>query len=61
VIAPLHHVDLVELRDLDPQRELPHVVAGGARLQERGHLDRLRVMADHPLHELDVRAGELDL
>ena len=33
----------------------------GARRHERDHLDRLRVVADHALHELDVGAGVLHL
>ena len=39
--------------------ELPHVVAGwSASCSSVGHLDRLRVVADHALHELDVGRGE---
>ena len=57
----LHHLDLVDLRQLDAQRELLHNVAAAAGAQEIGHLDRLRVMADHPLHELDVGADVLHL
>src|ERR1043165_9504387 len=58
---PLHHLDHVVLRQFDAQRELLHLVAGGTRLEQFHHLQRLRVMADHPLHELDVGAGVLDL
>ena len=57
----LHHLDLVGLRHLDPQRELPHVLAAAPGLQQRRHLQRLRVMADHPLHEPHVRRGVLDV
>jgi hypothetical protein len=31
------------------------------RRHQRDHLDGLRVVADHPLHEFDVRADELHL
>ena len=41
--------------------ELAHLRPLGARLQQLGHLDRLRVVADHALHELDVGGGEADL
>ena len=57
----LHHVDLVLLRHVDPQRELLHVLGRGSRRHERGHLDRLRVVADHALHELDVGVDVLDV
>ena len=50
----LHHLDLVRLRHVDALGEHPHVVALGPLRQQRGHLERLRVMADHPLHEPDV-------
>jgi hypothetical protein len=52
---PLHHLDLVGLRHLDAQRQLPHVGAGGSRGEERGHLQRLRVVMNHALHEFHVR------
>ena len=56
----LHHLDLVVLRELDALREAPHGVAGGPLGDERGHLERLRVVRDHPLHELDVAVREPD-
>jgi hypothetical protein len=49
-----HHLDLVGLRDLDAQREHFHVVALCAGLEQLDHLDRLRVVANHALHEFDV-------
>ena len=61
-LQPLaHHLHLVLLRDVDPQRQLAHIVGRGARRHQRDHLHRLRVVADHALHELDVGAGVLHL
>ena len=57
----LHHLDLVLLRHVDPQGELLHVLAAGPRRDQGDHLHGLRVVADHPLHELDVRPDVLDL
>jgi hypothetical protein len=51
----LHHPDLVGLRHLNPQAELLHVVAVRPRLQQLGHVDRLRVVMNHALHERHVR------
>lgn len=47
-------------RALHEQEEL-HVLAARARRQERDHLERLLVVADHALHELDVGGCEGDL
>ena len=55
-----HHRDLVLLRDVDPLGQLSHHVAFGTGLEQRGHLERLGVMRDHPLHELDVAVGVAD-
>jgi hypothetical protein len=52
-----HHLDLVLLRHVDAHAELLHVVALRVRRDQRDHLHGLRVMADHPLHELDVGGG----
>ena len=57
----LHHLDFVELRDLDALGQQLHVVAARAGRQQRGHLDGLLVVPDHALHELDVGGRELDL
>ncbi len=57
---PLHHLDFVRLRHLDALGEQPHVVAAGALRQQGRHLERLRVVADHTLHEPDVGGRELD-
>ena len=54
----LHHLNLVRLRNRDPHGELLHVTIGRPRLEQLGHLDRLRVVGDHALHEGDVRRGE---
>ena len=56
-----HHVDLVFLGHGNPQREFLHVLARGARWQQRRHVDCLGVMVNHALHELDVRWCELNL
>ncbi len=58
---PLHHLDFVGLRHLDALGEQPHVVPAGALGQQGDHLERLRVMSDHTLHELDVGGRELHL
>ncbi len=50
----LHHLDLIVLRELDAQGEPLQVLAAASRLQQFDHLQCLRMMADHPLHELDV-------
>ena len=55
-----HHLDLVGLRDFDAGRELPHVLVLGPRLQQLRHVDRLRVVVDHALHEPHVRRRALD-
>ena len=36
-----------------------HLGSGAVAGGQRGHIDGLRVMGDHPLHELDVRHGDL--
>ena len=54
----LHHLDFVGLRQLDALRQLPDGVAAAVRGHQRGHVERLRVMADHPLHEADVGRRE---
>ena len=56
----LHHLDLVVLRELDALRQAPHGLAGSPLGDERGHLERLRVMRNHPLHEPDVAVREPD-
>ena len=56
----LHHDDLVLLRDVDPLGQLPHHVTFGPGLEQGGQLERLGVMRDHPLHELDVAVGVAD-
>ena len=58
---PLHHLDFVGLRHLDAPGEQPHVVAAGPLGQQGRHLERLRVMSDHTLHEPDVGGRELHL
>ena len=52
----LHEADLVGLRDGDllPEGFQDRALAAGA--QERDHVDGLRVVHDHALHELDVGA-----
>ena len=40
--------------------ELLHVLAAAARLEQFGHVDRLRVVMNHPLHELHVGRGRPD-
>jgi hypothetical protein len=55
----LHHVNLVFLRDRDAQRQPAHGLVLRAVVDEGAHLERLRVVADHALHELDVGLGEL--
>ena len=57
----LHHLDLVRLRHVDPVSQQPHILAARARGDERHHFHGLRVMADHPLHESDVRLGVADV
>ena len=47
----LHHLDLVGLRDLDALCQQPHVVTPCPLGQQGGHLERLRVVTDHTLHE----------
>ena len=56
----LHHADLVRLRDVDSLRQQAHALGRAAFGHERRHLDRLRVVANHALHEPDVGGGELD-
>jgi hypothetical protein len=51
----LHQHDLVLLRQRDAAGQQPHVFSIGARLQQRDHFQRLRVVADHVLHEPHVR------
>jgi hypothetical protein len=51
----LHQVDLVNLRDGDAAAEHPDLVVRGSRVDEIDHVDRLRVVGDHPLHEAHVR------
>ena len=47
IYLPLRLVDL--LREPEESR------TGLVRLGHAGHVDRLRMVRDHPLHELDVR------
>ena len=56
----LHHRDLVRLGDLDALGQPPHPVAVASRREELGHLGRLGMVRDHPLHELHVGVGEPD-
>ena len=56
----LHHRDLVFLRELDTLRQPLHHIAAALRRKELCHLDRLRMVGDHPLHELHVGVGEPD-
>src|SRR4029079_14055819 len=53
--------ELVVLRDLDPLGQFAHVVADRALVEQLHHVDRLRVMVNHPLHERDVGGTELRL
>jgi hypothetical protein len=53
----LHHLDLVGLRDLDPLCQFAHVITARPVRNERRHVECLRVVMNHPLHELHVRGG----
>jgi hypothetical protein len=50
----LHLLDLRLLRQVHPLREERDVVARAALRDEARHPQRLRVVVDHPAHELDV-------
>ena len=50
--------DLRHLRLIDLVRELEHARIGAVGLRHPRHVDRLRVVRDHALHELDVGLGE---
>jgi hypothetical protein len=56
----LHHLDLVGLRDLDALCQQPHVVTPRPLGQQGDHLERLRVVTDHTLHEPYVGGREPD-
>ena len=56
----LHHFDFVFLGELDALGEPVHDVPRAPGGEEIGHLDRLGVVGNHALHELDVGFGELD-
>jgi hypothetical protein len=49
-----HHRDLVALGDADPLGEELHVLPRGARRNEGRHLQGLRVVRNHALHEAHV-------
>jgi hypothetical protein len=51
----LHHPDFVGLGHLDALGQELHGVGGRSGGQERRHLERLGMVADHALHELYVR------
>jgi hypothetical protein len=53
-------MDFVRLRDFDPPPKLSHRVVVGSHREEFGHLNRLLVMSDHALHELDVCGSSSD-
>src|SRR5205814_729238 len=53
----LHHFDLVFWRHLDAPSQNTDVRAGRALGNESSHHQRLRVVADHSLHEADVGGG----
>ncbi len=55
-----HHVYLVFLRQCNALRKKTHGLARRSLVDEHRHLQRLSMMSDHALHELDVRGGELD-
>src|SRR5690348_5935228 len=54
----LHERHLVTLRHVDPLGEDLHVRACTMTLRPAGHDDCLRVMMNHPLHELYVGSGK---
>src|SRR5262245_20540969 len=56
----LHHLYLVGLRQLDTMCQHPHVLASGPRRQQRSHVECLRVVMDHCLHESNVSICMLD-
>ena len=56
----LHHLDLVFLGELDALCQPVHLFALAPRGEELGHLERLGVVRDHPLHEPHVGVPELD-
>jgi hypothetical protein len=51
---PLHDLDLLGLRHVDPPGEELNVGPGRATRNEARHHDRLRVMRYHSLHEVDI-------
>ena len=53
----LHDADLGHLRLVDLVGELEDPRVGPMRLGHPGHVDGLRVVGDHALHELDVGYG----
>ena len=56
----LHHLDFVFLRYLDAFGELVHDVPLAPGREELGHLERLGVVGDHPLHEAHIGFGKLN-
>ena len=56
----LHLLELGLLRELHPLGQERDVRAGAPPGHPLGHQDRLAVVVDHRLHELDVRLGVLD-
>src|SRR5919108_6454247 len=57
----LHQLDLALLRGLHALREQPDLAARAALRHVCGHLERLGVVVDHALHELDVGGRGLRL
>jgi hypothetical protein len=53
----LHEPDLIPLGDVDALGENADVAARPVGRRERDHLQRLRVVGNHPLHEPDVGGG----
>ena len=51
----LHHVDLVDLRSVDAPASIRMSSRAVRDVEQADHVDRLRVVADHPLHEAHVR------
>src|ERR1051326_1639395 len=55
-----HHLDLVRLGKRHSQAELSHVVALSVPGQQIRHINGLKMVVNHALHELDIGFGRLD-
>jgi len=59
VLQPARHqADLVTLRDLHAQAHLLDRAIAGACVNQGRHLQRLRVVMNHALHERDIGLGK---